>query len=639
MRLLKAYLFFLVVSLFVILNGCVHVQEAVYMEPAVLPAEDHKHFVSGVDGDVRPWTHLDFYDDPDHFQFLIVTDRTGGARAGVFPEALRKANLLRPSFVMSVGDLIQGYTEDEAQVEKEWDQMLKMLGGLDMPFFLLPGNHDITNPMMARVWKKRFGSSYYHFLYRDVLFLCLNTEDGEPSRLSQEQIDYFQGVLANHSNVRWTVVLMHKPLWEHEDHEGWSGFEPLLQGRPHTVFAGHFHRYMKRIRQNQSYITLATTGGGSRLRGEDYGEFDHVAWVTMTDDGPVLANLMVDGVWDEDVRTARTAELMERLQKVRVDPFVTEEATFSEGAVMLRVVNQEDVPMHVEASVPFHEQLNIEPQSLAVDVAPNSIETFSFNVKSSVPVEVTSLDLIPMSLKTSFTPPDHRRVSSSQDMLIGVESAYTSAWRDEPVVIDGLLEEWGVLPIEMIKPVEVQYNPKAWHGLNDAGLRFTVNHDETYLYVAARVTDDLVVRANESSEFFDQDVFVLRIDGRPHAVRSVSQDEDDGGIIAMALSPGVDAEAIVNWADRPGWRATPLPEGIRYGCSVGDEGYAIEVAVPMTYFQDLQNSTPDGFRVNISLFDVDEKEEGKTPAYVWWEPDWRKRTNPSNTGMFRFERR
>jgi hypothetical protein len=41
-----------------------------------------------------PWTHLQFANDAESFQFLIVSDRTGGERPGVFPEALRKAELL-----------------------------------------------------------------------------------------------------------------------------------------------------------------------------------------------------------------------------------------------------------------------------------------------------------------------------------------------------------------------------------------------------------------------------------------------------------------------------------------------------------------------------------------------------------------
>ena len=84
---------------------------------------------------VNPWTHLQLANDPEDFQFAIVTDRTGGHRPGVFPDAVRKLNLLQPEFVMSVGDLIEGYTEDRAVLRTQWEEFVGFVDALDMPFF------------------------------------------------------------------------------------------------------------------------------------------------------------------------------------------------------------------------------------------------------------------------------------------------------------------------------------------------------------------------------------------------------------------------------------------------------------------------------------------------------------------------
>ena len=78
------------------------------------------HFQSPITSTAKPWTRLDFNNDPDRFQFVVVSDRTGGVRPGVFEEATRKINLLQPEFVMSVGDLIMGNTTNRAQIEAEW---------------------------------------------------------------------------------------------------------------------------------------------------------------------------------------------------------------------------------------------------------------------------------------------------------------------------------------------------------------------------------------------------------------------------------------------------------------------------------------------------------------------------------------
>ncbi|MEO0974075.1 MAG: metallophosphoesterase family protein, partial [Pseudomonadota bacterium] len=89
----------------------------------------------------KPWTSLEVLDGPEKFQFLIVTDRTGGAREGVFEDAAEKIDLLQPAFVMSVGDFIEGYTDDEDVLNSQWSAFEAIVEGIDAPFFYTPGNH------------------------------------------------------------------------------------------------------------------------------------------------------------------------------------------------------------------------------------------------------------------------------------------------------------------------------------------------------------------------------------------------------------------------------------------------------------------------------------------------------------------
>ena len=59
-----------------------------------------------------PWSEKPVLNDPGRFQIAVVTDRTGGHRPGIWMKGVNKINLMRPEFVVSVGDLIEGYTED-----------------------------------------------------------------------------------------------------------------------------------------------------------------------------------------------------------------------------------------------------------------------------------------------------------------------------------------------------------------------------------------------------------------------------------------------------------------------------------------------------------------------------------------------
>ena len=286
----------------------------------------------------RPWSHLRFANDPANFQFAIVTDRTGGHRPGVFPAILKKVNLLQPELVMSVGDYIEGYTEDREALEAEWAEVEAMIAAVEAPFFHLPGNHDYSNEVMAQLWRERMGRPYYHFLYRDVLFIALNTED-PPHRKTPEsdaafaklleigaregreagyrfivenpllraqfgaigdaQRDWAIGVLESHPDVRWTFVFMHKPAWQYGI-PNLLAIERALGERGYTMFAGHEHKYFYAQRQGRDYMRLGTTGGGWIQSLQPGVELDHITWVTMRDDGPVFAHLVATGILGKD---------------------------------------------------------------------------------------------------------------------------------------------------------------------------------------------------------------------------------------------------------------------------------------------------------------------------------------------------
>jgi predicted phosphodiesterase len=271
--------------------------------------------------DKNPWTSLKVNADSDQFQFAVVSDRTGGHRPKIFSQAVQRINLLQPEFVLSVGDLIPGYTTRQEQIEKEWKEFTGYSAQFEMPFFYVPGNHDLTNKEQNDDWKARFGRKFYHFVYKGVLFFAVNSEDEDAnekdekkkykaSYISETQTKYFKEVLAANPDVKWTLVFLHKPLWVAPDLKanGWEAFEKALEGRKYTVFCGHVHRYQKFTRNGMNYYQLATTGGGSRLRGVEYGEFDHITWITMKKDGPLISNIMLDGILPEDLREPQSEE-------------------------------------------------------------------------------------------------------------------------------------------------------------------------------------------------------------------------------------------------------------------------------------------------------------------------------------------
>src|SRR5262249_46619030 len=161
----------------------------------------------------NPWTHLRLDDAPETFHFAVVCDRTGGARPQVFDRAVAQLNLLRPAFVLSVGDLIEGYTDDDAALTGQWQALEQSVRKLQMPFFFVAGNHDLSNATQERHWRERFGRRHYHFVYRNVLFLLLNCSDppGSSGTLGRAQLAYARSAPHDNPRVRLSVGATHQP--------------------------------------------------------------------------------------------------------------------------------------------------------------------------------------------------------------------------------------------------------------------------------------------------------------------------------------------------------------------------------------------------------------------------------------------
>lgn len=73
------------------------------------------------------------------FRFAVAADRTGGERPEVFRRGLERIREYGPDFIVSVGDLIDGYTTDRAHANRQWDEFLSLSGRFGMPFFYVPG--------------------------------------------------------------------------------------------------------------------------------------------------------------------------------------------------------------------------------------------------------------------------------------------------------------------------------------------------------------------------------------------------------------------------------------------------------------------------------------------------------------------
>ncbi len=256
-------------------------------------------------------------------RFAILPDRTGQERPGKFEQAIATIGALDPEFVISVGDIIEGYTDDMRAVEAEWDELDTMIAPLGVPVCAAVGNHDVWDAASGAIWEERRGERYYAFKRGGALFLVLDTEDPpqplppevqarqaalkqawandpvatqerileavrgrEPTEIpgqaamSEEQVEWAIDMLNNNRDARWTFVIVHRPVWRQEPGP-FAQIEEALSGRGYTVIAGHEHYLQQEQRFGADYIVTATAGGVWLRDGP--GRLDHVLLVEMGD--------------------------------------------------------------------------------------------------------------------------------------------------------------------------------------------------------------------------------------------------------------------------------------------------------------------------------------------------------------------
>lgn len=629
--------FFILVSTALLTTGCGESEGTARAASPIVTA--------GVEGDTKPWTELGEIQPPGEFRFAVVSDRTGEHRDGVFASAMPKINLVAPDFVVSVGDLIEGYSEDAAILTREWDEMEGFIGSLDMPFFYAAGNHDMSNELMALEWQRRFGPSYYSFEYENVLFLILNSElfgmvhepdSPVPGPWAQaDQLAFVERVLGENAGVRHTFVVIHQPVWDLRQgpHPDWLKVESMLGERAYTVFAGHTHDYTTHIRNDRQYITLATTGGGSRMRGIPFGEFDHVAHVTMTADGPVIANLMLDGIHDSLVRTEDVRSTVRKLETtISSDALLGTGDLFRDGVARFTLSNSGTAPIRVSGR--FEAGRDIEPLIAEVARTVPAGGIARVEVPYHAPERPVPYDRIAparahwtLQSEEAGAPVEIEAVS-----IVHPERRFAVNAAPSPVAVDGDLADWSALPFVVAEPGELSgHGP--YRGAEDASFRFGIAHDEANLYIAVDVTDDSVVAGTDLSAR-EQDSVNFSLDARPDPERS----ENTG--FYQAIANGSFGKIVTASVTLEEPRPDPImalfgasaPEGLVHASKRTDRGYTVEFSVPVAALDAARGADWDALRVNVGLADFDAGEPDHST--IWWRANRFGGKAPEGSGVF-----
>jgi len=235
-----------------------------------------RHTPGGL-GELAGWKGRD-PNAAETFRFVVLGDRTGRTEAGAWANAVADVNRLRPDFVMTVGDFIDGFADDTDALRAEWEEFESVNAALDAPMFFCPGNHDVGTPKARGLYMSRHGvgrSGYYTVNYRQCRFIVIDTiallddtDDAQWKWLARE--------LAPDGDVRHVFIFGHHPLFNFPE---WERFREMLGGCPVTCFFGHDHALSYGLEDGVPCYVLGPTGaagGGPQATGR-FQSFLHVS--------------------------------------------------------------------------------------------------------------------------------------------------------------------------------------------------------------------------------------------------------------------------------------------------------------------------------------------------------------------------
>jgi hypothetical protein len=440
--------------------------------------------------------------------------------------------------------------------------------------------------------------------------------------IEKPQFDFVKKVLEENHGVKWTFVFIHQPLWLNDNAGYWKDVEELLQDRNYTVFAGHKHHYVKSERNDRKYFILATTGGISELRGPSFGEFDHFVWVTMTDEEPVIANLLLEAIWNEDVTTKGLTDMISA-ERITIEP-VFEENYFEQGEFKVKITNDANYPMWTVLRFGKSQYLIPEIIEYQKTIPPNSVEQVDITMSSRIRLNIGDIEPIPLFTWFVYRYEDGREIKLDEKFaLVPVKKDFIRSSEGE-VVVDGNLDDWSGLPFRGNIRSTLTNNVQDYNGDYDASFEFNVMQDEDFLYLGMAVWDDELITRRRGT-VWDQDAVLINLDARPvHISANGRGNNRFNDFVYLFFSPSTTSNQSPQI-----YQEERLPEGTRLATMKSVQGFDMELAIPMAYLNSNGGIDWDAIRLNICYFD---KDNNSPRTGIWWQPEWSSSKNFIGSG-------
>lgn len=196
-----------------------------------------------------------------------------------------------------------------------------------------------------------------------------------------------------------------------------------------------------------------------------------------------------------------------------------------------------------------------------------------------------------------------------------------------PPAIDGNFGDWAGLPYTITTPV---YRPENWTGPADQSATFALSWDGSYLYLAAKVVDDVHVQTQLRENIFKGDSLEILLDA--DLAGDFNQSTLDGDDYQLGLTPG---ENRIGGPDAYLWFPTaktgrPANVSVMAHQDESGNGYYLEAAIPWSVFG-LSPVANNRFGFVLSSSDNDTPGAAEQQTLLSTDPA-RKLTDPTTWG-------
>jgi predicted phosphodiesterase len=421
------------------------------------------------------------------FRFAVIGDRTGGYVGEVFEEIINEVRLFDPDFVICVGDLIEGYSDDTLLLHAQWDTILENVSTLPCPFYFVAGNHDIQNERDRSIYAKRTGyNRYYSFDHESSHFIVLDntmTYWTSPQEMDEEQIEWLCEDLEQNKEKDNIFVFYHIPTYLYALETDTIDIlaELFEEYDVTTVFTGHHHTYAHMTHNGIEYIDVGSSGGGMSTGEFVRGHFYHFLFVTVRGAAHEIAVIENGNVHARDVVTVDDLRQIARADEeaVTMTTIITREGSISQRLQHKVIIDNFGPDSLIDTLVWDFDanRYRIDPVSCPVMLAPDE--------KKSYPIQVTvndGSDIFPIPRTILVFPFSHGRVCSVRNFLPIKRSAGVKKILVPPVLNGRLDDEiWTrVAPIQALGTYDGRPDPP----VEKTEIFFA--HDEDNLYIGAR---------------------------------------------------------------------------------------------------------------------------------------------------------